>query len=571
MPRPFPPRRDDFQQPRRRRQRATPSGDRSSLPADLKSAERGVRLQKALADAGVAARRDCEELILQGRVKVNGVIVAAMPAWVDPSRDRIEVDGQPLQRVKSVEVGHEKIYVLLNKPRGVITTTNDPEARQTVNDLVILPNNIRARLFPVGRLDADSNGLILMTNDGELANRLTHPRYGVPKQYAVSIRGRLTQEDITTLKEGIHLAHLSHDNDDSPVVKRASMANVELVGYGTDRNSNERTRLLVTLREGQNREIRRMIAHLGYKVRRLERVSIGPLTTKGLGVGQWRFLTTKEVNQLQRLGEKVAAAPARGTQAALDTSSEEVHLPRPRLSAARKPFQPRNPREPRKPRQQRGQQGEAFRPRDTEAGSDRPRRPRSEGDRPRFEDGDRPRRPRASGDRPNFEGGERPRRPRFEGERPRFEDGDRPRRPRASGDRPNFEGGDRPRRPRFEGERPRFEDGDRPRRPRASGDRPNFEGGDRPRRPRPTGDRPNFEGGDRPRRPRPTGDRPNFEGGDRPRRPRPTGDRPNFEGGDRPRRPRGDGDRPRGPRNDGPRDGGPRKGPRGGGKGGRRR
>lgn len=337
------PRRDYDQPPQRRRQRARPSGNARNLPVELKDAKRGIRLQKAMADAGVAARRDCEDIILQGRVKVNGTIVAAMPAWVDPTADRIEVDGRPMRRVRKAEENADKIYVLLNKPRNVISTTDDPDQRRTVADIVQLPPDLRRRLFPVGRLDADSNGIILMTNDGELANRLTHPRYGVPKQYAVSIRGRLTQEDITTLKEGIHLAHLSHDAAIAPTVKRAAMAKVELLGYGSDRNNNERTRILVTLREGQNREIRRMIAKLGFKVRRLERVAIGPLSSRGLGVGQWRFLEPKELTQLQRIankygdglnddeGDSDADGPSEGQSETQAAPRPSAQLPRRRL------------------------------------------------------------------------------------------------------------------------------------------------------------------------------------------------------------------------------------------------
>ena len=208
------------------------------------------------------------------------------------------MDGQPLPQSRHKQTPSKKTYILLHKPRRVITTNRDPQGRTTVLDLVNLPPAICKRLFPVGRLDADSTGLILLTNDGELANRLTHPRYEVPKQYRVSIRGRLTDDDVKKLQQGLYLAHKTTDRQ--PRTKRAAMARVKLLGHERDRARGDRTNLLVTLHEGQNREIRRMIARLGHKVRRLERIAIGPLKLKGLAVGQWRMLTTTEVKRLYK-------------------------------------------------------------------------------------------------------------------------------------------------------------------------------------------------------------------------------------------------------------------------------
>jgi pseudouridine synthase len=221
------------------------------------------------------------------------VSVAALPAWVDPLEDRIEIDGRPVAVVK--RAAPKRTYVVLNKPRRVISTTRDPQGRTDVLDLVNLPQ----RLYPVGRLDADSSGLILLTNDGELANRLTHPRYEVPKLYHVTVRGRLTAQDLEHLKEGLYLAHRSASAQ-KPQAKKATVARVKLLGYTANRAGESRSRLALTLREGQNRQIRRLLARLGHKVQRLERVAIGPIRVKGLAAGQWRPLTGTERRQLRR-------------------------------------------------------------------------------------------------------------------------------------------------------------------------------------------------------------------------------------------------------------------------------
>jgi len=270
------------------------------IPKELTKASRGQRLQKVLAEAGVASRRDCESLITKGSITVNGQLVTLMPAWADPEADRIEVDGRPIRRLSRHKKSHKKQYVVVHKPRNVVSTSSDPDGRPCVTGLVDLPT----RLFPVGRLDADSSGLMLLTNDGELTNRLTHPRYEVPKQYLVSVRGRVTEDDLKNLKQGIYLAHAKATSKKrrppGAGAKLASMARVKLIGYSRDRAHGDRTNLMVTLREGQNREIRRMLAKLGHKVRRLERVGIGPIKLKGLAPGQWRLLTGREVSMLQK-------------------------------------------------------------------------------------------------------------------------------------------------------------------------------------------------------------------------------------------------------------------------------
>jgi pseudouridine synthase len=181
---------------------------------------------------------------------------------------------------------------MLNKPRGVISTTDDPEGRPTVLDLVPKKHFRGGRVYPVGRLDAESTGLILLTNDGELANRLTHPRYQVAKQYVVSLRGHVTAEDLEKLRRGLYLAR------ERRPARKATVAQVRILKHEQDRQRGDRTHLAVSLREGQNRELRRMLERLGHKVRRLERVALGPLRLKGLARRQCRSLTPAEVRGL---------------------------------------------------------------------------------------------------------------------------------------------------------------------------------------------------------------------------------------------------------------------------------
>jgi 23S rRNA pseudouridine2605 synthase len=232
-----------------------------------------VRLQKLLSDAGVASRRRAEELILEGRVLVNDAIVDVLPALVDPERDRVIVDGV-LVRVRRPE------YFIVHKPKGVVCTNRDPAGRLRAIDL--LPD-LPVRLFPVGRLDAESTGLLLMTNDGELAERITHPRFGFPKTYHAEVCGRVPDDLPARMKAGVHLAE-----------GKARASDVQIVHASRDRSA-----LRITLREGRNRQVRRMLARLGHPVRSLKRVQIGPLSLKGLPVGAARRLTTGELAALR--------------------------------------------------------------------------------------------------------------------------------------------------------------------------------------------------------------------------------------------------------------------------------
>jgi pseudouridine synthase len=191
---------------------------------------------------------------------------------------------------------------MLNKPRHTITTTSDPDGRPSVLDLVKSPGN--ARLFPVGRLDAESTGLLLLTNDGELGQQLTHPSYEVEKEYHVSVKGHLGDEDMELLKRGLMLTTDPRKSRKGPRPKRASVLKMRLISRGRSKGGNQRTRLSMTLAEGQNREIRRLLARLGFPVKRLERVKIGPLKLKGLASGEWRHLTSREVTQLRNAVSK---------------------------------------------------------------------------------------------------------------------------------------------------------------------------------------------------------------------------------------------------------------------------
>lgn len=241
------------------------------------------RLQKVLAGAGLGSRRQCEELILAGRVEVDKEVVTKLGTKVSPFTQEIRVDGQVLKRPK-----HE--YYALNKPDGAICTNRDPGGRQRVIDLI--PNK-DVRLFTVGRLDLHSEGLILLTNDGELANQLTHPRYGVEKVYRVMVAGIPEPEELKRIREGIYLAE-GLVQPERIIVKSTYKKNAILE---------------MTLREGRNREIRRVLARIGHKVLRLMRVAIGPLRLGKLAAGESRRLTSAEVQALAAAVRRPASEP----------------------------------------------------------------------------------------------------------------------------------------------------------------------------------------------------------------------------------------------------------------------
>ena len=268
---------------------------------DLRDASRGVRLQKFLAAAGVGSRRACEELIEEGVVAVNGQRVEELPAWVDPDSDRVTVKGA------AVESPSRNVYVMLYKPKNTVCTAHDPEGRRTVVDLVDHPG--ASRLYPVGRLDYDTMGLVLLTNDGELAQALTHPRYGVHKTYRAIVRGVLSDEDARRLTRGVVLS--SRTAGRTTGATRMSASGIEIV-----HRDRQRTLVDVTLAEGRNRQVRRLFAAIGCPVRKLTRVRMGPLKLKGLRVGEWRELTSAEVRALHQAARKGrrAAEPGGGVK-----------------------------------------------------------------------------------------------------------------------------------------------------------------------------------------------------------------------------------------------------------------
>jgi 23S rRNA pseudouridine2605 synthase len=256
-------------------------------PPDSEPASPLVRLNKFLASQGVASRRKCDELIAGGRVSVDGKVVRELGVRVDPARQEIEVDGQVFRAH-----GARLRYYLLNKPKGVVCTNEERETRPRAVDLITDPR--KGRIFTVGRLDEESEGLILVTNDGEFAQRVMHPRYGVEKTYEVEVFGRIEDEALQKVREGVHLAE-----------GRTAGARVLV----KDRRS-AASRLSVSIREGMNREIRRAFARIGHKVLQLRRVRIGPITDRGLKTGRWRELSTDEVRALTA-GEQALELPRR--------------------------------------------------------------------------------------------------------------------------------------------------------------------------------------------------------------------------------------------------------------------
>jgi pseudouridine synthase len=231
------------------------------------------RLQKIIAEAGITSRRKAEELIVQGRVSVNGQVVAELGSKADPARDRILVDGRPLKH------GKRRLYLLLNKPPGYISTVSDPQHRPTVISLV---RDLKERVYPVGRLDYHSSGLMLLTNDGEMANFLMTPKSGVPRTYHVKLESQPRVEAIKKLEEGIVLDG-----------RRTAPCQIRPLAYG------EKPWYEITLVEGRYHQVRRMFERIGQAVVKLKRVRIAFLTDHGLAPGQFRHLTAAEVNRLK--------------------------------------------------------------------------------------------------------------------------------------------------------------------------------------------------------------------------------------------------------------------------------
>lgn len=236
-----------------------------------------IRLQKIIAQAGVASRRKAEQLISQGRVQVNGKVICTLGTQVDPQRDVVTVGGRRLSN-RSPQAS----YLVLNKPRGYITTCNDDRNRRTVLDLL---KHQPGRLFPVGRLDVNSEGVLLLTNDGTLAHRLMHPSYHIPRTYMVKIQGVAADHEMERLRRGVFL----EDGKTSP-------AQIEMV-----RKGNKTSWLRITLYEGRHRQIHRMLQRCGgYTVKKLQRTAMGPLSVAGLPLGTYRSLEPFEITRLQQ-------------------------------------------------------------------------------------------------------------------------------------------------------------------------------------------------------------------------------------------------------------------------------
>ncbi|TMC20074.1 MAG: rRNA pseudouridine synthase [Chloroflexi bacterium] len=252
------------------------------MPITEDTHEQGERLARFLAHAGIASRRHAEALIAAGRVQVNGLPVTTQGTRIDPRHDRVSVDGKPVQAAT------QQVYVLLHKPVGHVSTAHDPQGRPTVMDL--LPPALRnLRVYPVGRLDRDSSGLLLLTNDGDFALQLSHPRYAMEKRYEALVQGHPVPTALQALRDGVTFT------EDDGTRHTSAPAQVGLL-----RHAGNDTWLALTIHEGRKRQIRRMLMEVGHPVLQLRRVGIGSLTLEHVPVGKWRYLTDAEVASLRK-------------------------------------------------------------------------------------------------------------------------------------------------------------------------------------------------------------------------------------------------------------------------------
>ena len=233
-----------------------------------------IRLQKYMADCGVASRRKCEEYILQGKVKVNGKIVSELGTKVIPSKDVVEFEG------KNIKAEENLVYILLNKPIGYVTTTDDQFGRDDVLDLV----KVRERIVPVGRLDMYTSGALILTNDGDFVYKVTHPKHEINKTYTVTLKGIITKEEVEQIQKGVDIGDY--------ITKPAKVKILK-----TDEEK-QISRLEITIHEGKNRQVRRMCEAVGRKVLALHRTKIGQITVKDIPLGKWRFLRKEEIKKL---------------------------------------------------------------------------------------------------------------------------------------------------------------------------------------------------------------------------------------------------------------------------------
>ena len=238
-----------------------------------------IRLQKFLAEAGIASRRKCEEFILEGQVKVNGKTVTELGTKVDPENDEIYYQGKKVEYQPN-----DMVYILLNKPIGYVTTAKDQFGRDSVLDLV----KTNKRLVPVGRLDMYTSGALILTNDGDFVYKITHPKHEIPKTYNATIKGQITKENIGKLEKGVEI-----DNNENSYKTRP--AKVKILKIDIEKNI---SRIQITIHEGKNRQVRKMCEAVGYKVLALHRSKIGNLDVKDVPLGKWRYLKQKEIKDL---------------------------------------------------------------------------------------------------------------------------------------------------------------------------------------------------------------------------------------------------------------------------------
>lgn len=282
------------------------------------------RIQKILADAGIESRRHVEEMVLQGRISVNGEVVTRLPVLVDPAIDKIAIDGEEVH-LPERSTAKQKVYILMNKPRGVYCTNVAQGEQKRAIDL--LPPEIDQRVYPVGRLDAESRGLLLLTNDGELTQQLTHPKYGVTKTYTCVVDGFVKPETIERLCEGIWLA------DPKKGGFKTGRTFIKMI-----KRSGKNSVLQISIKEGRNRQVRRMLAKVGHKVRELTRVKIGPLELGRLKPGEFRFLSPREVNELHKaIREKIERAEARKAEGEKPGSSKPAKPAKPKSARPKRP------------------------------------------------------------------------------------------------------------------------------------------------------------------------------------------------------------------------------------------
>lgn len=235
-----------------------------------------MRLQKYMAKCGIASRRKSEEIILEGRVKVNDIFVKELGVTINPKKDIVKVDN------KIIKLEENKIYIMLNKPKGYVTTVKDKHSEKIVLDLI---NGVKERIYPVGRLDVDTTGLLLLTNDGDLAYKLTHPSYEIPKKYIALVKGIPNNKKLYKFRKGLKING-----------RMTAEAYVKILKRNRDTSLLE-----ISIHEGRNRQVRKMCKYIGHPVIQLERVAIGKLELGNLGIGEWRYLTSKEIEYLKKL------------------------------------------------------------------------------------------------------------------------------------------------------------------------------------------------------------------------------------------------------------------------------